>query len=286
MNRPKIQKIRPLAGGGGGASIDLVTVDGEMRVLKRQSPRHAMAERLFQQALRQAGLPNLRTFDHPDLGPDQVLLEYVDGSATVGRALSLQSIERYGTAIGRLHSVKSPRFVELNGEGHVIEANWPAFLKRAVATGVARQRQTSGGLETSLLDRVEAVLASLEVFEPECFALAHGDLHLNNALVRGDEVVLFDKAPDVWVAPPVFDLAVIYSEAFPGVRYVASEVRKSDRERHAAFLSGYGPMLERDMAWLDHFVLVRSLRRYPNPFVPDLLTTIVAALSRCEAGDG
>lgn len=279
-----MRTIRPLAGGGGGASVDLVAVGDAMRVLKRQSPRHAMAERLFQQALQQAGLPNLRVFEHSDLGPDQVLLEYVEGSTTVGRALSLRSIERYGAAVGRLHAIPSHRFVRLNSAGQLVAANWPDFLQRTVAKGVALQRQRASGLDAAVLDRIEAVLANAEAFEPAYFALAHGDLHLNNALVRGDEVVLFDKAPDVWVAPPVFDLAVIYSEAFPGARYVASEARKSDPGRLAAFESGYGPLPAGGMAWLDHFVLVRSLRRYPNPFVPDLLTTIEGALSRCEAG--
>lgn len=283
MGSPTIRTIRPLAGGGGSASIDLVAVGDEMRVLKRQSARHAAAERLFQQALQQAGMPGLRVFEHPNLGPDEVLLEYVEGSTTVARALSLQSIARFGAAIGRLHSVRSDRFMRLNGDGQLVEANWHTFLEGVVENGVTRQRETAGGLGAAVLDRIAKVLTRIGAFEPKHFALAHGDLHLNNALVRGDEVVLFDAAPDVWVAPPVFDLAVIYSEAFPGARYVASEARKSDPEWMAAFLSGYGQLSAEEMAWLDHFVLVRSLRRYPNPFVPDLLSTIEVALARCES---
>jgi Ser/Thr protein kinase RdoA (MazF antagonist) len=138
-------------------------------------------------------------------------------------------------------------------------------------------------LDDFILARIESVLSMLDTLEPDGFALAHGDLHSNNALVRGDDVVLFDKAPGVWVAPPVFDLAVIYSEAFPGARYVKSDARAPDHDWLAAFMSGYDALPAEELIWLDHFVLVRSLRRYPNPFVPELLSIIEAALSRCEA---
>jgi thiamine kinase-like enzyme len=282
MEWPAIRKIRPLPGGGGSASIELVAVGDETLALKRQSPRHAMAERLFQQALRQAGLPSLRIVDHPELGPDEILLEYVEGSTTVGRALSLPSIERWAAALGKLHAVRSSRFVELGNASQLAETNWSDFLKRVVRTGLARQRQRKDGLDTAILDRIEAVLSSLDTFEPKNFALAHGDLHLNNALIRGDEIVLFDKAPDVWVAPAVFDLAVVYSEAFPGARYGKSAARASDHDRLAAFIFGYDSLPVDETIWLDHFVLVRSLSRYPNPFVPDLLSIIQAALLCCE----
>ena len=120
MEWPPIRKIRPLAGSGGDASVDLVAIGDKMFVLKRQSPCHATAERLFQQSLQRAGLPSLRVFDHPELGPDQILLEYVEGSTTVGRSLSLQSIERWGATIGRLHAIRSDHFVELDGAGEVL----------------------------------------------------------------------------------------------------------------------------------------------------------------------
>ncbi len=82
------------------------------------------------------------------------------------------------------------------------------------------------------------------------------------------------------MAPPVFDLAVVHSEAFPDARYVRA--REGDDERLAAFMSGYGDLPAGQAGWIDAFVVLRALRRYPNPFVPDLLTTVEAALERME----
>lgn len=275
-----IEIVRPLAGGGGSATVDLVRVGAESLVLKRQTVRHAAAERLFQRAQAAAGLPSLRVVDHPGLTADQVLLEYVPGSPTIGGVPSLDLCRRWGAAIARLHSVSITPFLALDGEGGLVPSAWRDVLRRTMQAGLDHQRRHEAGLSPALLDGIAERLEAVFAFDPSAFALAHGDLHLNNALVRGDEIVLFDKAPDVWAAPAVFDLAVIYSEVFPGARYGESAARAGDGERMAAFMAGHGGLGEDQVPWIDHFVVLRSLRRYPNPFVPDLRTTIEAALAR------
>lgn len=136
-------------------------------------------------------------------------------------------------------------------------------------------------MPSRLLDEAEEQLTALPSFRPERFSLTHGDLHLNNALLRDGEIILFDKPAAVWVAPPVLDLCLVYSEAFPGARYGAA--RDGDDERLGAFLAGYGSLPPGDESWLDHFVLVRSLRRYPSPFVPEMRKVIEVALERLSA---
>lgn len=280
MATMEIRNLRALAGGAGEATVDLVEVDGVQYVLKRQTERHAALERLFQQTLDDADLPSLRIVDHPSLQPDQILLEYVEGSTTVGGSPSAKVCERWGAAVARLHAIRTDGFMALDARARPSLADWPDFLRRAIQSGVAAQRLRKDGLPARLLDRVARKLNALTGFRPEAFAVSHGDLHMNNALCRADEIVLFDKATSAWSAPPIFDIALIYAEAFPGARYVKSPGRAGDVESLAAFMAGYGGLPAAQEAWIDHFVLLHAVTRYPNPFVPDLLSVVESALQR------
>jgi Ser/Thr protein kinase RdoA (MazF antagonist) len=157
-------------------------------------------------------------------------------------------------------------------------STWPDFTASLIERTIARQRRLQTDLPGDLLDLAAQRLKALLGFTPSRFVLTHGDLHANNALVRADRIVLFDKPADVWSAPAMFDLCLILSEAFPGARYGAD--RPGDPERLAAFLDGYGRLPADEAQWLDHFVLLRSLRRYPSPFVPEMRSIIELALSR------
>lgn len=280
MPAPEIRKIRALAGGAGEATVDLVEIDGVQYVLKRQTKHHAALERLFQQTLADAGLPSLRIVDHPSLRPDQILLEYVEGSTTVGGSPSAEVCEHWGVAVARLHAIRSDGFMALDAGARPTLADWPDFLRRTARSGLEAQRLHLGGMPAMLLDRIARKLDALTNFRPKVFAVSHGDLHVNNALCRADQIVLFDKAASLWSAPPVFDVALIYAEAFPGSRYVAGPARAGDDERLAAFMAGYGALPAEQEAWIDHFVLLHALNRYPSPFVPDLRSVVEAALQR------
>lgn len=282
MHASDLQPVKPLAGGGDAASVELVRgADGRLWVLKRHRPAHVAAERRFQQTLSDHGLPSLRIEDCPGLAPDQLLLEYVPDSPTIGGSPSLDLVRRWGEAIGRLHQIPVAEFARLDDTGQVVPGAWRDFLQARIAEAIARQRHPDSDLPAGFVDRAERHLAALHAFAPRRFVLTHGDLHLNNALVRGGDIVLFDKPAGVWRAPAVFDLALIFSEAFPGARYGAD--RPGDDARLAAFLEGYGEVPPDELAWLDGFVLLRSLRRYPSLFVPELRAILELALDRLAA---
>ncbi|MDO8410052.1 MAG: aminoglycoside phosphotransferase family protein [Phenylobacterium sp.] len=278
MDVSQIEIVRPLAGGGGNATVDLVRAGGQLWVLKCHRPREVAAERLFQSSLREHGLPNLQVADCSGLRPDQLLMEYVSGSPTIGGSPSLNLCRRWGEAIRDLHGIRSSEFQTLDGQGMPVLASWQDFVAELIHKAIDRQRERETGLPAGLLDKAALGLAKLKKFNPPEFVLTHGDLHLNNALKRGGEVVLFDKPADVWVAPRVFDLCLIYSEAFPGALYDVN--RQGDEARLSAFLEGYGDLPPEQPEWLELFVLLRSLRRYPSPFVPELRAVIEAALDR------
>lgn len=278
MDVSQIEKVRPLAGGGGNASVDLVRASGRLWVLKCHRPREVAAERLFQKHLRECGLPYLHVEDCPGLRPDQLLMEYVPGSPTIGGSPSVELCRRWGAAIGDLHRIQSAEFRTLDDQGVPVLASWQEFVAALIHEAIERQRSRETDLPGYVLDQAALRLAALGSFNPPNFVLTHGDLHLNNALARDGEIVLFDKPAGVWLAPRMFDLCLIYSEAFPGARYGVN--RDGDEARMSAFLEGYADLPSEQGEWLDHFVLLRSLRRYPSPFVPELRAIIETALNR------
>jgi Ser/Thr protein kinase RdoA (MazF antagonist) len=170
---------------------------------------------------------------------------------------------------------------QVDEAGDVVPGSWPAFVERLVSAAISVPRSRPGELPAAFLADAKVRLNALRDFMPKQFVLTHGDLHANNALVRGDEVVLFDKASRVWGWPAVFDIALIYSEGFPGARYGAD--RPGDDSRLAAFNAAYGDLPDDEAPWLDHFALAHGLLRYPSPFVPELRQIIEAALDRCSA---
>jgi Ser/Thr protein kinase RdoA (MazF antagonist) len=279
MNGGEIIRIRTLAGGGGDATVELVEVGGRQLVLKRSTRRKALAEARFQTALAEADLPSLEIVAHPDLGDDELLLEYLEGSPTIGGSPSPERSALWGAAVRAMHQVKAAEFQALDDEGRIVAAEWSDFLRGVIARGLRTQQQAQAdGLPAAMVSEIERRLRDLFDFRPADFALAHGDLHVNNALLRGEDVILYDASAGVWVAPPVFDLALIHSEGFPGARYGVD--RPGDAARMAAFRGAYGELPADQMAWLDHFVLAHSIMRYPHPFVPELRQVIEAALER------
>jgi Ser/Thr protein kinase RdoA (MazF antagonist) len=273
-----IKRLRALSGGGGGALVELVEIDGQPFVLKRSSPARAAGERRFQRALAAAGLPSLAVADHPALQADELLLEYVEGSPTIGGSPLPVVCARWGAAVAGMHGVGGAESERLDSEGEVVRASWPEFVDRLMDRALGAQRDHETDLPPTLLTKAETCLSALRDFAPRRFVLTHGDLHVNNALLRGAEVVLFDKASGVWSCPAVFDLALVFSEGFPGARYGVG--RPGDDERMAAFMAAYGELAESEAPWLDHFALAHDLMRYPSPFVPDLRQVIEAVLER------
>jgi aminoglycoside phosphotransferase (APT) family kinase protein len=274
---PEIRRLRPLAGGNENAVVELVEIDGQPFVLKRAPPARVAGERLFQRRMAEVGLPALATPDHPSLAPDELLLEFVEGSPTIGGSPTPELVARWGAAVAGLHGIEIAGFQRFETDAPVT-ANWLEFVDWLIERALSMPRDAERTLPRSLLDEAESRLAALRDFHPTRHVLLHGDLHANNALLRGDETVLFDRASSIWSGPAVFDLALVVSEGFPGARYGVD--RPGDDARLAAFMAAYGELPADEAPFLDHFALAHALVRYPTPFVPELRQIIEAAVER------
>ena len=235
----EIRRLRRLAGGGENAIVELVEIDGQPFVLKRAPPARVAGERLFQRTMAAAGLPALATPHHPSLAPDELLLEYVEGSPTLGGLRGPGLATRWGAAVAGLHRIEVAGFQRFETDAPV-EASWPEFVDWLIERALSTPRDTEQTLPRSLLTEVARRLGPLRDFTATRYVLLHGDLHANNALLRGDDTVLFDRASRIWSGPAVFDLALVMSEGFPGARYGVD--RPGDEVRLAGFMSAYGEL--------------------------------------------
>ena len=85
-------------------------------MLKRSSPARAAGERQFQQTLAAAGLPSLALATHPSLGPGDLLLEFVEGSRTLGGGSPpARSWGLWGAAVAGMHKVRFAGFMRVDG---------------------------------------------------------------------------------------------------------------------------------------------------------------------------
>ncbi|HTX49887.1 MAG TPA: phosphotransferase [Caulobacteraceae bacterium] len=272
----EIRRLRTLAGGGENAVVELVEIDGQPFILKRAPPVRVAGERLFQRTMAEAGLPALGTPDHPSLAANELLLEYVDGSPTIGGSPTPDALARWGAAVAGMHGIELAGFQRFDTDAPA-PANWLDYVDWLIERALSTPRDTEGVLPKSLLTEAARKLGALRDFRPLRYVLLHGDLHANNVLLRGDETVLFDRASRIWSGPAVYDLALVVSEGFPGARYGVD--RPGDDARLEAFMAAYGELPADEAPFLDHFALAHALVRYPTPFVPELREIIDAAMA-------
>jgi Ser/Thr protein kinase RdoA (MazF antagonist) len=266
----RIVTIKELNHTGRSASVKLVRIAGQKYfVLKTDSIREAAAQIFFNQQLNAHHIPTLAIYNHPDLQPGQILLEYIKGSPTLGGALTEGASREWGALVARMHAITTPEFIVLTAHGDKVAADWKTYLEKYIQAAFLRHLNLVSGLDAQTLQSIEVILNRLLTYTPKVFSITHGDLHVHNVLVRDNSLVLYDKYADFLMAPPSFDLGVVYAEAFNGAAYPQLGLStKEQQQLFAAFMSGYGPLPPEQQEWLDHFILLRAFYRWPNRFAP------------------
>ena len=265
----KIIDIKELNHADRDASVKLVSIDGHKFVLKTDDLREVAAQKFFNQHLEQRNIPALLGHAHVHLQPNQILLEYVDGSLTLGNALSEERCRKWGEIVSRMHAIKKNSFSALDPEGNQIATEWSSYIKNYINAAVARHRSLPYSLGDDLINQVEKILQALVEFQPTELSVTHGDLHVHNVLVKDETLILFDKFADFLVAPAAFDIGLLYAEAFSGAAFPELGLSTAEQQKFfRAFLDGYGSLSAEQQQWLDRFTLLRAFYRWPNRFAP------------------
>lgn len=265
----KIIEIKELNHTDRDASVKLVSIENHKFVLKTDDLREIAAQRYFNQQLEQHNIPALLAHAHVHLQPNQILLEYVKGSLTLGNVLSEERCRKWGEIVSHMHAIQKSEFSVLDPEGKQANAEWSSYIKKYIDAAVARHRSLSYSLGDNLITKIEKILYALVEFHPTELSVTHGDLHVHNVLVKDESLILFDKFADFLVAPAAFDIGLLYAEAFSGAAFPQIGLSSNEQQRYfQAFMNGYGPLSAEQQKWLDHFTLLRAFYRWPNRFAP------------------
>ncbi len=256
--------------GGISAHVEHVEIEGTPFVRKTDTEFDVKGEAFFQRQLKELGLPHIDIYEHPDLRPDQVLMQQVDGKSLNGPNFTNENLTKLGQTLAKIHTRKFDQHYSLDEHGQLRPSEWSEFVTNMKNRAAKTAEHISGAPSA-----VERAIQKLNAQTPDAFVMCHGDLHGNNVFCTDEGLVLFDNNASDIVATPQYDLAVIFGEVLPGYRYGEKNAQGTrDVERMKAFLEGYGALPADFEATIDDYVLLRLLARYPNQFVPHQDSTI------------
>lgn len=258
--------IRPLSGSS-SSTVSLVTIENQEYVLKTADITEIENEHEFNRHLYLYHIPCLKTFQNSNLQSNQILLEYIPNSPTLGNHLTPQLCYQWGVLMSQLHAIQSPHASYFDSTLHTIP--WSDFISNEIHARYKKDKPAK--IPQELLSKIISPVLSQS---HNHYSLLHGDCHSNNVLIKNKYLILFDKASEIVFGDPAYDLAIIALE-FPHERYatLGNPEHAQDSMYLHAFIQGYGRDFTQDTNF-DHYVLLRSVIREPNPFQPYLSDVI------------
>ncbi|MFA4846029.1 MAG: phosphotransferase [Patescibacteria group bacterium] len=240
-------------------------------ILKSVQSQERKNEMAFHALLKELQLPSMTIIEE---GED-LAINFIEGAETLGDCETPERYEQLGRVLRLFHSQEypSPFWVDADGIQHDID--WETFLRQQIARGVTRQRERNG-LEPGTVDRIVATLSIAP--RPKRITPVHGDLHVNNVLLKEERLYLFDKADCIFAGDPLYDLS-LFGITLPGVYGVGVEVER-DKSLMRALAQGYGEDFLADYETFDRYVLLRAMERWPNPFEQEIPELVKAILDR------
>jgi Ser/Thr protein kinase RdoA (MazF antagonist) len=248
------------------SQVELVEIDGKEFVLKTAELEEIQNEKYFHEVLRANRLPSLRFFDNPELKPDQILLEYIEGTPILNE--TPEDYVRYGEATKRMHAVHFPECFRITETGAKEVVEWNTLLKREMYRSIERQRAKKTDLSEEFIAKIVDYVEPRLSIVPENFSLIHCDLHLGNTMLKGNDVLIYDKGSEVFSGHWLYDLAILLTH-HPNGTYIETDYsyNQNDKVLVNSFIQGYGEDFITDRKeTLDLYMVLKSLSRYPNPF--------------------
>lgn len=257
--------------GGEISQVELVEFESKKYVLRTSNISDILNERFFQAELAKNNLAHLTIFNNEALQENQLLLEYIDGSPTLEKhilcdnnsACNTDYIIEWGRQMKKVHEI-TYRNVFIIDEHGQHDLTWEEAIDREISYGLARQEEKDSGVASETLIKIGQKIENLKNYKPKIFSLLHCDPHENNVLLRGKDLIFFDKQSDFVSGDPLFDLAVIAQAFIGGVAGFEDLGQSCDAKNLEYFIEGYGDDF-RTHQYFNEFLLMRSLTRHPNP---------------------
>ncbi len=254
--------------GSYASKVELVEIDGEKYVLKTWNTEETVNEKLLLKTLAEHGLPSLQVVNHAELKPDQILLEYIEDSPKLPK--SPENYARFGQAVRKMHDIKYTESFKINEMGEREVVDWNDFLKSKLAEGIKKQRNEETDIEEEILVAIQTFVERRLPFKISEFSLLHADLHTGNVLVQKEDLIIYDKNPEIFAGDPLYEFATLLTHYANGT-YIKTDnpSNQKDIEYLDNFIKGYGfDFLTKNREVIDVYFIVKALLRYPSPWEP------------------
>lgn len=273
--------------GGYTSQVQLVEYEGKQYVLRTATIEEVKNEKFFHELLKKNNIPSLQVFDEFDVADNQIVLEYIKDSPTLeeyvecGGNLEIgkKVIEKWGRELRKIHNIEFDQ-IEYIKEDKQYSVSWEQFIENEITYGLERQKIRNTNLSNSFLENITGFLEQLKSMQPAKLCLVHCDPHENNVLLRGDDLIFFDKGSDVISSDALFDLIIVVFEFIGAIDGFEDLGDPCDREYLQAFIKGYGYDFTQDALRFDLFLVLRAFTRHPNPFTPFLDTIMIRVLQK------
>jgi len=258
----KILKELP---GSFASKVFLVELNKQKYVLKRcKNTSEIASEKEFSKVLSQNNIPSLSYLEHHDLKANEMLLEYVEDSISLGNRFTTENCEIWGEVTRKMHNIKYNQCFKLDSNNQRKIVKWSDYIdnKTKEAIFYAKENGNYGFNEAELNQIIEYILP-LQDLKFKKFSLIHGDLHTNNVLIRNKELVLFDKNSEVFTGDPLLDLAIAIVDMPNGTLIeIDNKDNANDKNCLESFIKGYKNNFLNDPNLYRYIMLITFGRLY------------------------
>lgn len=262
-----IKKIKKLSGSY-SSEVFLVELNKKRYVFKRVNDiSEVLSEKKFNKVLKKNNISFLKNYKYTGLKPNEILLEYIDNSKILGNEFNKKNCKAWGEITKKVHSIKYKECFKYDDTNKKIILKWPNYIKNQIKEAFVKAKENGNyGFNGEQLREIEKYLLPLKRIELNQYSLIHGDLHTSNILIKGNELILFDKNADIFTGDPLRDLAIALLE-MPNETLVKTKNPefKNDKECLEAFIKGYGVNFLENKN-LKRYVMLIAFGRLYTPF--------------------
>jgi Ser/Thr protein kinase RdoA (MazF antagonist) len=242
-------------------------VDGRELLLKTGTQSEIAYEKHFVTLLAAHGIPHIHCFDHAALTQNQLLMEYIPGSPTLHSTMSPDGCRLWGESVRKIHLVRSTGSMRILPDGTLAPFAWKDFVNEQLTVNRQRHKRDKS-LDEDTIQKVEGVVGCLDLAPSDGYCLIHGDLHNENVMQKGPDMVVFDKGHAMLYGVALYDLATIF-------------IDRIGNNQHAClneFQDGY--QLEIRKEELERYMVLRCYERIPNRFESHSIRVLNTLLKR------
>lgn len=254
--------------GSYASKVELVEIKDTKYVLKTWSAEESENEKLFSNTLGSHNLPFLKVIENTELKPNQILLEYIEGSPKPSK--NPEDYIKLGQIVRKMHNIKYLDCFKINDHGEKEIIEWNDFLRNKLKQGIKKQRDEKTDLNEELLTTIESFVEKYLPIEKLEFSLLHADLHVGNLMVKNNDIVIYDKSSEVFSGDAIYDFATLLTH-YPNGTYIKTDnqYNQKDKEIMNNFIKGYGfDFLTINREIFDIYFIIKALLRYPSPWEP------------------